>query len=756
MDNRVSEKETRLKYIENLFEYQIQDDNIREYIFKSTNLKRSIRRIPDYVSYIENILNLAFVFAHSVLRKDQDSEDPETLRAKKHNSLRIINSLKKAYVQYPATADLVQFVLSDIQFDMTQGHEGELTDVFGTLCSFSSKGFGLAKYYKLIAAWKLSPSRFTMDSCELAGMFCELVENMTFLSDYSLCEEDGDYVFYNKKDRLFGRDNKYSRVPTYHLLFADNTKYYGFYSLFSVEKVEEGSIKKLNLRYVSSDGYNTINFEVFDGEGEGENHICADAEEYYAEISGLEWDSDFSSQKADNQNFIDQVHAINYKYIKNLALSISDAISANRGSKEVLYNAFLLRHGDVFGKISLPSDLDSPSMDWDAIIVMLLIESSPTRVLEVLIRHIPQTFYDIVSNLNRRIDNPDMPIYGLTEEELNEKVDETIRSKSLIEAAGGLSKLPKSAGNKNIYARAAAALIVSSLSAVKEEDDRAIFTGNIYDNVSLLSKMKTDFSAEQRCKYISIILGETFRRLICFYKGLLAYGEVKGAFDIESGDHCLTENRISQFKETLYKAFFTAARDERERLKELDSEVSEDVIKLIENFIELCEKCNSAPGSSQLGGKNLFVAVGRHEILNVGRFKAFVRDYIGALKEITCENTDAWIEFATKLLKYLRTGTFADNTSGEAYLHAIYPFVATYNRGNENYDGYKTVTFSLNFDLDGDDKTDSRELISVLTEFKYNLSEVFYCLPNLLRSNKRWWIDPVLISFKEFNDIFKE
>jgi hypothetical protein len=93
--------------------------------------------------------------------------------------------------------------------------------------------------------------------------------------------------------------------------------------------------------------------------------------------------------------------------------------------------------------------------------------------------------------------------------------------------------------------------------------------------------------------------------------------------------------------------------------------------------------------------------------------------------------------------------------SVDSPLQAIYPFTATYNRGNENYDGYKTVTFALNINFE-DEGEEVKEYINVLTEFTYNLSNVFYCLPNVLRSNRKWWIDPVLINFKKFNEIFVE
>ena len=44
----------------------------------------------------------------------------------------------------------------------------------------------------------------------------------------------------------------------------------------------------------------------------------------------------------------------------------------------------------------------------------------------------------------------------------------------------------------------------------------------------------------------------------------------------------------------------------------------------------------------------------------------------------------------------------------------------------------------------------------MLSEFVYDRSEVYYCVPNVLRSNYKWWIDPILISFRDFNNIFSD
>ena len=749
----------RIESITKFFENNVSDD-MKTFILGGTKVQRYVKRISDYVVYINNILSLAFIFAHGCLRCDNDSDNPINKKVTKQSSLRIINSLRKAYVQYPATSELIQFVLSDIQFQMLQGPDSELYELFENLCSFRVKDFSLTQYYKLIAEWRVAPSRFNMNSNILAGMFQKLLHSMTFLKEYELVNEDGNFSFIEKEASEIGEYGKYSIVPVSHLIYHNPEFQLDAYALYSIERIEEDGNKSLGLRYISGSGYKTLSFTVneeeVDSEEEKDSHIVSDAEDYYYEIIGEEWDFDTEEQTVKkNDNFIDQVHAINYKYIKNLALSISDAISVNMGSKKALYNAYHLRHKDVFEKITSPTDIENITLDWDGIIVMLLIESSPTSVLETLFRAVPQTFITVAKNLCKRIDNPDMPIYGLSEKELLDKVNELIKNKLIVGETGGFGKIPRARSDDRLQARAASLLIVSSLSSVLEEEnvEKSICAGNIYDNISLLKKMKADDGVEQRSKYVSIILGETFRHLICFYKGLIEYGEVKARFDAESCNSCFSEQKIASYQKQMHNAFMAAAKDSAEELKEYSSDDTKAVLKLLQKFITLCEQCSSSARSSSIEGHKLYSAIGRHDILNINEFKSFALGCINNLSDINETNVDAWISFALDTLRYLRTGSL--KRSEESPINAIYPFTATYNRGNENYDGYKTVTFVLNINQDGEGE-DNKEYINVLTEFTYNLSNVFYCLPNVLRSNKKWWIDPVLINFKKFNDIFEE
>lgn len=753
----------RLKYIEDLFRNKITDPNIRFYIFNSTENRKCANKVTDYVSYINNIMKLAFVFAYGCFRIDYIVEPFCCEKATKTGSLRIINSLKKAFVQYPATPDLIEFVLTDIQFDMMQGGKSELYDVFNALCNFSDRNFSLSRYFKLIKDWLSCPSRFSMDANELATRFAMFLENMTFLSNYTLKEQDGDFYFIEKKAELFGQYDKYSMIPANHLLYRDDEKYYGIYTLFSCDRRDDKE-QKLSLRYISSDGYSSVNITVSDSPSEDDNdHICALAEEYYSEITGAAWPTGDAEEGQDTSaNFINQVHTINYKYIKNLALAVSDAISGNTGSRKVLLDAFRVHHPNIFIREGRGSDILGNDADWDGITVMLLIEASPTKVLEVLFHKIPQTFYDVAKNLCKRIDNPDMPIYGCNDAMLEKKVNAIIQSNLIVDEASILNrKMRSGAVGGKLFAKAAAMLIISSLSSAVTEDadEKLICVGNIFENLSLLTKMSTEQPDENTEKKVSSILGETFRHLNCFYKGVIAYGAIKAIFDNESSDCCLSRARIASYQVQLKNAFMSAAKEEAQRLRSYDSTVTKDVIGLVDEFIKLCKQCSSSSGLGENSGRSLYVTLGKYEIMNVNEFEnrtaAFFQN-LKALDELTPKSLEHYIHQAHDILKFLIFGAFDCSIVKGVPTNAVYPFAATYSRGNENYDGYKTATFTLNIDMEFDEVSDSKEDVNVLTEFAYATGDVFYCLPNMLRSNKKWWIDPILVGFKEFNEIFME
>ena len=67
-------------------------------------------------------------------------------------------------------------------------------------------------------------------------------------------------------------------------------------------------------------------------------------------------------------------------------------------------------------------------------------------------------------------------------------------------------------------------------------------------------------------------------------------------------------------------------------------------------------------------------------------------------------------------------------------------------------DGYDTASFALIFDANeiGGETME----IKMLSEFSYEISKRYYCLPNIVRSNNKWWIDPFVIKCQDFDKLF--
>lgn len=759
-ENEVQEQKRLMRQIERLLEDEIVDSNVRRYIFDEDDMDElmdeSLREYREYPLYMKNILSLTFYFSYACYRYDMDHGDMDSEKMSKHNSKRVIKSLKDAFVRYPATQELIQFVLTDIQFDLAQGN-GELRDLFGDLSNRDMSRFSFNPYFKIIAAYEKNPSRFKCeDKTEMLRLMKELLDTLTFLQDYELQQEGSDmFCFVGKKHASC----TFNRLPLNHIFFQDPKYFGGIYHLFSMEtreQADKNAPSVVVLRYFS--GSNSLTFTLPAGEDEDDaSHLTGQrSHEVYMEVTG--WEMAMKSrveQIVKSSNSIDQIHTVNYKYIKNLALAISDAISANAGSKEVLHKRFSKAYPYIFQKPGAQqiTEYTDKTLDWDTIVIMLLIEASPTAVLEHLMWCIPQTFYDIVTNLYNRTD---LPFFKAKQSALDAEVQRIHDTKLIVGEAGGFGKITTLKPTGRLLARARAMLIISHLSMLQdsEQDDNLIYTGNLHSNITLLQNMHNNEESEKRIRYACIILSETLKHLMCFYSGLYQYGAVKAEYDSEACDKCLSKNKLMEAQSNLEKAFFVAAKAKAAQLAKEKYDVSSprDTLKLFREFMDFCDPKKKKEG---MDSRNLYVAVGKYEITGKHVLKKMYAQLLSASDD-PYRHADVWVRITLDILEYFKTGSFSDTPYDHDLFNAIYPLTAAFNRGKENPDGYKTVNFSLNIDIDNDNNPEHTQDINVLSEFSYVRSEVYYCLPNVIRSNYKWWIDPVLISFRKFNDIFTD
>lgn len=762
--NEIQEQKRLTRQIERLLEDEIVDSNIRRYIFGEDDLEElvdeTLREYRQFPIYMKNALSLTFYFSYACYRYDMDYGDMDSEKMTKHNSKRVIKSLKDAFVRYPATQELVQFVLTDLQFDLAQGN-GELKDVFGDLSNRDMSRFSFNPYFKLIATYDKDPSRFQYESkVEMLRLLRELLETLTFLHNYELQQQSKDMFCFVRKNHS---SCAYASLPLKHIFFQDPKYFGGIYHLFSMEtRTNTGDAGKSGapevvLRYFS--GSNSIVFALPAGEDEGDaSHLAAQRpHEVYMEVTG--WEMTQKSrveQRVKNANSIDQIHTVNYKYIKNLALSISDAISANAGSKEALHKRFSKVYPYIFQKSATQNqavaDHMDKSLDWDTVVIMLLIEASPTAVLEHLMFCVPQTFYDIVTNLYNRTN---LDFFKAKQSVLDAEVQRIHEKKLVIGEAGGFGKISTLKPTGRLLARARAMLIIAKLSMLQENEqaETLTYTGNLHSNIALLQNIANE-GKEKQIRHACIILSETLKHLMCFYSGLYRFGEMKMEYDIDAYDKCLSKAEITAAQTKLENAFFAAAKAKADALAKMGYETDRpsDALKLFAEFIAFCDPKNSKGGSDS---RFLYAAVGKYEIIDIHVLK---KEYsrLTAVSSDPYRHADIWIRTTLEILEYFKTGSFGNTAYDENLFNTIYPFTAVYNRGKENPDGYKTVTFSLNIDIDNDNTAEYQTDVNVLSEFTFSRSEVYYCLPNVIRSNYKWWIDPVLISFRKFNEIFTE
>ena len=241
MDNKSqNEIQKQRRLLENLLEYTIVDGNIRSFIFGTDDIEEIIEDLLSqykrFPVFIKNTLALTFYFSYACYRYDIDYGDMYSEKMVKHNAKRVIKSLKDVFVRYPATQELIQYVLTDIQFDLAQSG-GELKDVFGDLSNRDMSRFSFNPYFKLISAYDKNPSRYQCEDKEEAlRMLRELLETLTFLHNYELKQQSADmfrFVCTNESSCEFGN------LPLNHIFFEDPKVYGGIYHLFSVGTIEE-------------------------------------------------------------------------------------------------------------------------------------------------------------------------------------------------------------------------------------------------------------------------------------------------------------------------------------------------------------------------------------------------------------------------------------------------------------------------------------------------------------------------------------
>ena len=750
------------------FERLVPDEGMRKYLSGDIDEDSFLSEVSDFVPVYQNAINLAFIYAFSCyLDLKNNSNDKkvinldECIKKNNSNSQRVIRTMQNIYTRYPLSSELMQFVLADIYYDFIQGENACLKKYFPNCVAagdyWCDKGVGLIDYFAFVnenaessrVEKGLLGEEFTL---EVASKYLRLLLGFfPFIGCTSLKydEEACWYVF--KINNYMGKVFRGGIIDTFDLIrkFKANGSKFCFMSA-----IEHDVLRYETPRY---DSFVSCPMVGVGGEGSFSKkepgtvrspyNLPTDYETIMSYFAVVEIEK--AVEETTSGASMEQLFNINYKYMKNLALSIADVI----GKKH--YHCGGARLKEVFGE-KFPHAFESYSPDfenWDSIVVILLIEAGPSMILREVFYALDDSGDDeIIRNLRRRFGN--MLKGAIVEiengDDFTEKAIELLGDRYISDTDN--AELEKY--NRELMAKAKTQIILSSMMESDKDDQSDLgvdcfHTDNIHQYIMQLEAVMSSEDKELKCELVERALSDTFRRLICFYYGIFAYGREKIKFDNLSRKKLLPPSKVKYYQDQAEEAFITEVKKRVEELKEVSS-----AVELIKRFVALCDECYrseiSVAHERSKQSRQLYAVLGKNSIMNRTAFDKIID--VKTAVSINKQNIDWWIETAMSLLQFLSVGSLFKKDNSPCSYNAISPMVASYNNHNDSKDGYDTATFALIFDAK---EINGKGMeINMLSEFSYDISMRYYCLPNIVRSNNKWWIDPFVIKCSSFDELF--
>lgn len=689
----------------------IKDKYIWLYIFGKE--KPDLDNAQSYYKYINNTVNLAFLYAFSCIKEMynvvEDIEEKKKLF--NPNAKRAIKNIDRIYNGFDINYELINYIMLDIQFDLARGSESCLKQYVPGIAA----EFNVLDYSPRILHW-MTTTKYeeNVTIADLITLFRNLIASLPFIGSASLQGEGAD-TYFEIQAGLFEKKNVYT---DYKLFVQDCGR--GYYQLYFLERVE-AKAHSLSLHYSSpdyADKYSIVYHDKVYKENPDEEN-CEfvlsdqdDLERICSRITGADTSEIFGNGLYD-ANGISNIYTVNYKYLKNLSLAISDELG--RSDNTMCRDKILKKYGiDPLG-----------DYDLDSVIIMQLIERLPSVVLFDLFCIDNGAFHAVIRNLYDRfngkikfryIDFSKKPVnYSELDRHLAIKSNGACRDKEIAELE--------------------ADYIISTLLANSRENE------TVFERPSdIIQYINTDNSLDSK----QAMFARFLIKLCCFYRGVIAYGFEKQAYDAEYYDNMPSAEKIQDTEERFRDRFMEAARDaySSEYSCNLSGDSREDLAFTIRAFTELVGEVD---GNVKMR-RALKCVLGKNSIADV--------KHCGLSPDIVSLSDGEQTKQILMALEYLTTGSMSKNEAQGDFNSSIYPVTGRYVSTMESNDQCSIANFSINIDVDANGHFDYMKTINILTEFKYRIDEYYYCLPNVGRSNFEWWIDPLVVNAREFDSIF--
>lgn len=738
------------------------DENVRNSIFMGDELEEDfLTSTSTILKYYSTILNVVFMFIYSRYKKWKKVDNHCDENNLSNNFIRVFDELEEIYNDSSLTFDIIENLLVDVQLDIEMNglitSELKLNGLIRTNNAFSK--------YAYVAKKARRSSRLN-EQVTINERYDELIDLISTFPFFRFLKysfdnvEKTQIVDYPDKiptqklkkvtfvyDDGFSSDN-ISLVDTSLVFIMYNDIYY---VLERVEQFVEFDNEQnpnnqiLQLIYWQLGSYHqTFNIYISSNDTSCDNYYPDSllisfngAYEYY----GYSINGNFINDKNDEKEEfrIKNFYNINYKYIKNLALSISDVLKED--AKRILVNLYGNKHHferAQTGVVLIDGNRRLP-YTWSEIISVLMIEEGATNILANLLKNNHDILDKLLSNLEFRFGKD---LFNKIEVEKNiflakNNYSHQNQNKTIYNIQ---EKTDSESQYQQLAEIEAAKIIVAVSKAVNGnelKEYQVCFPISIRSKKRLLEEINaSNLDLEIKYDLLCQLVSETIKTLHKFYLGFFKYSVHKKEFDNESYYRSLKSEEIENYQDIANQSFRKGVKEANAIYKNVLDTDTKKVITIFKEF------CNNVEFNT-----------------NNNNYQQYLKDYLGKVKiidiqvleklencfdvEIDEDNYDDVVHVIVSIFKYLKDSKFERvNTR----LGVIFPYVATCEYTDITRDGNQIYHFSI-LSSKGKEKT-----IRVLSEFSYNLSEKYYFLPNKLSSDERLnlWIEPVIISYNNF------
>ena len=435
---------------------------------------------------------------------------------------------------------------------------------------------------------------------------------------------------------------------------------------------------------------------------------------------------------------------VDNKYIKYLALTISDLINAE--SKRKVYEHFSARYSSVFVRLS-----GAHIIRWDEIFVFLLLEVGIYKLLVYLFRNTNLNYTEVKEAFRLR--------FGESVTRLEEEY-EIIRDP----LSGLLLRNANSIINCKVQALIllATRLLTANEVKISLEDSLASII-EVMDDLKAVSG-NSSLQADEKILYFANKLVNFNSFIVIFYEGLLSCYDKSKVRDLEESARLIFSKYESVFAAENTSFFRHATLQMRRfisdkcndiyKIKTLNREAMDKLCTVIDDSFALLRELNRSLNARNTSRNEQFYdMVGRRKLFDESIFQTVSSGLLAAFnacKEERANVRDIYEAFIQYLL-YMRNGSLDANAPIEG---AIYPIVGTCSQTVMSQDGYRYSYFSVDTG-----KGETRLDIKIISNETMNIGEVYYCVPNIRRclrvpaereKEKYIWINPQIIPYEVF------